>query len=290
MAARCKGVGLGRNAFGMVTDPAVFNSVFLMAALWCIAPCVNGYYRSRLPPRIGQGVLVVSLILMQAMLSLTNTQPPLPTLLPVAALLVLEVARRAAQQCQAADPVLRIHPSTGWLATLLLALYFVASILVPDMASLPYSAFVRVVGARGVTTIERFNSPSMADMIVPRDPQYVRSVNDGCELLRSHSKPSDRMVTMDLCNPFSFALQRVPPKGDALWWALNSFSRRFHPDPERVFSEADIVMVPKESITDPLENQPIDVYGLFIHDHYALAAESPFWKLYRRRPNSSLAP
>ena len=300
MAAKLRGVGFIRNAFGMVTDPAVFSSVFLMITLWCVAPVADGYYRSWMSPRCGQGLLVLFLIVVQALLSLTNTQPPLPTLLPVASLLVLEAARRAV----AVGGGIGGHPDPGtpmsesgqvgtgrpplqggWVATLLLALYFVASILLPDMESLPYSAFIRTVGVRGAAVTERFISPPMADMLMPRDPEYVRSVNDGCELLRSHSKPSDRIVTMDLCNPFSYALQRVPPTGDAIYWNQQTFSRNVHLNPERVFQQAAIVMVPKKPIESRPDRQPMDVYATFIDAHYTLGAESTFWRLYQRRPN-----
>jgi len=285
MAAKLRGIGFIRNAFGMITDPTVFNSVFLMITLCCVAPIADGYYRPWMPTRCGQGLLVLFLILVQALLSLTNTQPPLPTLLPVASLLILEAARRAVPQRQVTGSEAPAPGTTAWLATLLLALYFVASILLPDMESLPYSAFIRVVGVRGAAATEKFNSPPMADMLAPRDAEYVQSVNDGCELLRSHTKPTDRIVTMDLCNPFSYALQRVPPTGDAIYWNQQTFSRNVHLSPERVFQQAAIVMVPRKPIESRPERQPMDVYAAFIDAHYTLAAESVFWRLYQRRSN-----
>jgi hypothetical protein len=285
MAAKIRGVGFVRNAFGMVTEPMVFNSVFLMLILWCIAPCAEGYYRSSLAPKIGQGLFVLFLIVAQAMLSLTNTQPPLATLFPAGALLVLEAARRAIHREEAVDPHAHIQNSTGWMTTVLLALYFVASILVPDMESLPYSVFMRLTEEPRMTADQKFAAPPLADMLAPRNPEYARSVNDGCELLRLHSQPSDRIVTMDLTNPFSFALQRPPPTGDALWWDEHSFTKHVHPDAERVFEHAAVVMVPKYPISVQPEREPISVYAGFLKAHYTLAAESAFWKLYRSRSN-----
>jgi hypothetical protein len=171
------------------------------------------------------------------------------------------------------------------MATMLLALYFVASILVPDMESLPYSVFMRLTERPRMSADQKFAAPPMADMLAPRDPEYARSVNDGCELLRLHSGPSDRIVCMDLTNPFSFALQRPPATGDALWWDQHSFTKRVHPDAERVFEHAAVVMVPKYPISVQPERQPISVYAGFLETHYTLAAESAFWKLYRPRSN-----
>jgi hypothetical protein len=283
MAAKIRGVGFVRNAFGMVTEPAVFDSVFLMLTLWCIAPCAEGYYRPSLAPKIGQGLFVLFLIVAQAMLSLTNTQPPLATLFPAGALLVLEAARRSVQQYQTADADSQLPCSAGWMATMLLSLYFVASILVPDMESLPYSIFMRFTEGPRMAADQKFAAPPLADMLAPRDPQYTRIVNDGCELLSLHSQPSDRIVTMDLTNPFSFALQRPPPTGDALWWDQHSFTKRVHLDPERVFEHAAVVMVPKYPISVQTERQPMSVYSGYVEAHYTLAAESTFWRLYRRR-------
>ena len=285
VTGRLRASGFARSAFGIVTYPEVFSWTFLMASLWCIAPCAEGYYRSWLSPRIALGGFVLFLILVQTILSLTNTQVPLATLFPAGSLLILEGARRALQQNQAADPGCQLHRSAGWMATLLLTSYFVASILVPDMESLPYSTFIRVVGARGVTASEPFNSRPMADMLAPRDPEYVRSVNDGCDLLRRYSGPSDRIVTLDLTNPFSFALQRPPPTGDAIGWSWMTFSASVHLSPDRVFKQAAIVMVPRKPIEERPERQPMAVYSTYLDAHYTLQAESTFWRLYRQRSN-----
>jgi hypothetical protein len=284
MAAKIRGIGFIRSAFGMLTEPVVFDSVFLMLTLWCIAPCADGYYRSLFAPKIGQGLLVLFLILVQAMLSLTNSQPPLATLFPAGALLVLEAAQRAVRRQEAAGAQAIDH-STGWMATLLLALYFVASILIPDMESLPYSVFMRRIEGSRMTADRKFAAPPLADLLAPRDPEYTRAVNDGCELLRLYSQPSDRIVTMDLTNPFSFALQRPPATGDALWWDQHSFTKLVHPDAERVFEHAAVVMVPKKPITAQPERQPMAVYAGYIDAHYTLVTESAYWKLYRPRSN-----
>ena len=283
MAARVRNVGLGRSVIDMVTTPAVFESVYLIVVLWCVVPSVAGYYRPWLAPKVGLGAFVLYLIFAQAILSLTNTQPPLATLFPVGSLLVLEAARRAIRRQEAADSHVLIHNSTGWMVTLLIALYFVASILVPDMASLPYSAFLCATEGPQMKASQKFAAPPLADLLAPRAPQYVRIVNDGCELLRLHSGPADRIVSMDLTNPFSFALQRPPSTGDALWWEKHSFTERVHPDPERVFERAAIVMVPRNRRPAPPDQQPIRVYSGFLGAHYTLVAESAFWKLYRRQ-------
>jgi hypothetical protein len=283
MAARVRNVGVGPIVFDMVTTPAVFTSVYLIVVLWCVVPSVAGDYRPWFTPKVGLGMIVLFLILAQAILSLTNTQPPLATLFPVGSLLVLEAARRAIQRQAAADSHVRIHNSAGWMVTLLIALYFVASILGPDMASLPYSAFVRATEGPRMTAGQEFAAPPLADMLAPRHADYVRIVNDGCELLRLHSGPADRIVTMDRTNPFSFALQRPPADGDALWWEKHSFTERVHPDPERVFEDAAVVMVPRNRRPVEPDQQPILVYSGFLEAHYTLVAESAFWRLYRRR-------
>jgi hypothetical protein len=44
-------------------------------------------------------------------------------------------------------------------------------------------------------------------------------------------------------------------------------------------------MVPKYPITAQPERQPMAVYSEYVEAHYALVAESAFWKLYRPRSN-----
>ena len=273
-AAKLRGVGFARNAFGIMTDPLVFNVAFLMLTLLCIAPAPSNYYRSWFSPACAQGLLVLFLMFVQLVLSLTNTQPPLPTLFPVAALLILEAGRRTD---------ISLKRSTGWLATMLLAFYFIATILVPDITSLPYSVFMREGDARQLAPDQKFTAPPLADLLVLHDPDYARTINDGCQLLQAKSQPTDRIVTMDLCNPFSYALQRIPPTGDAIYWNQQTFSKSIHLDPERVFADATVVMVPKKPIELRPERQPMDVYASYVDAHYTLAAGSTFWKLYQRR-------
>lgn len=288
MAGRLRFVGFIRNAFGIVTwtYPSVFESVFLIAALWCIAPVADSYYRSWLSPKWAQGLVVAFLVFGQMVLSLTNSQFPLPTLFPAVALVILDMAWRAVQQPKAENASFQSQLSTACLATTLLALYFVVSILVPDMESLPYSLFIRTVGLNGVTETEKFTAAPLADMHVPSEPDYVRIINDGCALLRLHANPSDRIVTMDFSNPFSFALQTIPPKGDAIWWDRFTFSERVHLDPEQVFGQATLVMVPKKPRIPRVSSAMMDVYGPFIESHYVLVSESASWKLYRQRAAS----
>ena len=267
LAARVRSGGLVHEIPGLMQDPAVFNSAFLMAILWCVNPLTDNAYRRWLSAKTAQGLLVLFLIGMQAFLSLTNSQPRLPTLFPVAALLILS------------------NSSGRSLATLLLGLYFVLSTLVPDIESLAYSAFLHVTQARELTADQKFDSTSLADMLVPTEPEYVQMVNDGCEMLRRHSQPSERILALDFSNPFSFALRRSPPKGDALWWdAAITFNKNVYPDPEKSFRDAALVMVPKKPFAKKTALQLMEVYGDYVRTRYTAVTESPFWILYRRRP------
>jgi len=111
------------------------------------------------------------------------------------------------------------------------------------------------------------------------DRDYVRWVNDGLALARQHRADGDTVMTLDLVNPFSYTLGMPPPQGGATWLGYgNNFDEVHGPPPERIFSNASLVMVPKE-FTDP--NIPV-VYGGYLSDHFLLLGESAQWRIFRR--------
>ncbi len=139
-----------------------------------------------------------------------------------------------------------------------------------------------------------FTEPRLAGLLLCDRPEelqprcnglaYTTYVNDGARLLRSHCRPTDRVMTMDMQNPFPYALGWPPPRGGT---ASNSFgvtmSDRYRPAADEFFGDATVVMVPKH----PAELQDrIDglnrCYLPEVQRRFHLAAESAWWWLYRR--------
>jgi hypothetical protein len=115
--------------------------------------------------------------------------------------------------------------------------------------------------------------------------RYVDLVNDGIRLLQARSSPDESVITLEQYNPFSYALLRKPGRGGFAFLAWGySVSSEYKPPAERLFGGTDIVMVPKRNITDPAFFWPvIDSYLPDVERMFTLVAESPDWRMYRRK-------
>jgi hypothetical protein len=141
----------------------------------------------------------------------------------------------------------------------------------------------------------RFDSPRLRPLVlydvapgdIDRDSNgrpYVASVNDGMRLLAANTRPSDRIATLDMFNPFAYALARPPMHGGMAAAAYRYFlDDRHHPSPERFFGDATVVMVPKHPASLPLTYDGYRrIYQPALERNFHLAAESSYWWLYRK--------
>jgi len=247
----------------------VFDSVFLIVTLWVAAPLPPDCFRSFASPKLAQGLFVLFLILIQGFLSLTNNQPKIPSLFPAAALLILSRALST-----------RISDLARLPATLLLSLFFVASSIAPNIESVVYSAHLHRTVVPHIPAGQHFSAYPLNDLF-SSEQHYVEVTNDGCDLLRRQTQDSERILALDFSNPFSYALQRPSPKGDALWWHADvTFSRDAHPSATTVFHDVALVMIPKS--TETTRDALMNIYGTFLKTNYARIAESQHWILCRR--------
>lgn len=112
--------------------------------------------------------------------------------------------------------------------------------------------------------------------------RYVEYLDSGIHLLLTHSRPSDKILTMDMMNPFPYSMGRNPPRGGMAAAAYNyTFSDQYRPSEARYFGDADIVMVPKRPAS-PIRGL-LKNYGAGLDRGFHLAAESNLWSLYKRR-------
>jgi hypothetical protein len=121
---------------------------------------------------------------------------------------------------------------------------------------------------------------------------FVTYVNDGLDLIRSVSKPRESIYTLDMFNPFSYALLRAPALGGTDVIAFNhQFNDEHKPTPERLFGSADIVMVPKHpSSADADARALFRNYLASVQAQYRVCAEDAWWQLYKRPSNSAGCP
>jgi hypothetical protein len=144
----------------------------------------------------------------------------------------------------------------------------------------------------------RFNEPRLSGLILCDDPAnaanrqetsngstYTSAVNEGTALLRLHANSTDKILTMDMQNPFPYALGWPPPLGGTASVSFNyTLSAKYRPTFDAYFGDATIVMLPKHPAQSP---EYIDgfneIYLPAMLERYQLAAESGNWRLYKRK-------
>jgi len=121
---------------------------------------------------------------------------------------------------------------------------------------------------------------------------FVTYVNDGLDLIRTVSKAGESVYTLDMFNPFSYALLRAPALGGTDVIAFNhQFNDEHKPTAERLFGSAGIVMVPKHpSSADADARALFRNYLPSVQAHYRLCAEDAWWQLYKRPSNLAGCP
>jgi hypothetical protein len=202
----------------------------------------------------------------------------LPSLAPI---YLLEVCRRslpAAGDSSAAGRFL-----LGSAVALVLPL----GNLAPDVSAFARGTAWAWSSSKDSAAIERIDAEPLRAWVYPTLPEkpYVQYVNQGLQLLRRHEGFRGKVTALDFANPFSFALQVPPPRGDSLWWhEYRNFSERSHPPPERLFGDVECVLIPKRRYywnhPTPLLKQ---VYGPYVAEHFKIKDENEQWTLWVRR-------
>ena len=115
--------------------------------------------------------------------------------------------------------------------------------------------------------------------------RYVSYINAGLLLLNRSSTPQEKILSLGFHDPFSYALKRIPARGGGPWFLLgNNISTTVRLDEERMFGNADIVMVPHYPSTHEDTDQFLwNTYSSYLLQHFNLAGNSQWWSLYRRK-------
>ncbi|MGD0787950.1 MAG: hypothetical protein ABR898_08185 [Terracidiphilus sp.] len=113
---------------------------------------------------------------------------------------------------------------------------------------------------------------------------FVAIVDDGLALLEKSSTPEESVVTLGFEDPFAYALRRKPALGGSPWLRPgDNFPRTPMLDPEMVFGNADLTMLPNYPTSNGKSNRELaEAYGPYIAQHFTFVARSQWWSLYRR--------
>jgi hypothetical protein len=121
---------------------------------------------------------------------------------------------------------------------------------------------------------------------------YLTTIRDGAKLLSDMNVNGEKIFVLDLANPFPMILNTPPPKGAMPWlqWERTLNAATFIPA-EALMADVALVMEPKPvgDATQPEPNREglRTLYGRYIADHFEIARETDYWKVYRRRSQPS---
>jgi hypothetical protein len=224
-----------------------------------------------------------------ALLLATNAQPSGYPLNAVLAILLAECGGAANR-----PDVARVLKPDGVLALLALVCYLPT--VVSNANGLAYALFDKT---RNPDSIATFHATHLASLLLSDVPDandadqrsngrvYVDYVNDGLDLIRRVSPPQETIFTLDMANPFSYALLRHPPRGGSPALAFNhTFNDQHKPPPDWLFGSADVVMVPKHPASAEMDARALfRNYLASIQAGFRLCSESDWWQLYKRPGN-----
>ncbi|MGD0296898.1 MAG: hypothetical protein ABSE86_07240 [Bryobacteraceae bacterium] len=277
--------GSGANPWGIGTAMVKGLRDILWPALLAVFVVV---IRSRLQPLVS----VVLVLIGGSLLLATNAQADGFPLNAVFAIILAEQGRLAAKEFGAGNAARFLRADT---VILLVALLCFAPPFLGSASGLVY-AMVKSRENPPESEVPRIHAAPLAGLLFYDVPDalesdrrssgrvYVEYLNDGIHLIRSVSTPEETIYTLDMTNPFSYALERRPAHGGASCMSLNHhFSDKHKPSPEWLFGAADIVMVPKRPAAAEQDTTALmRNYLPSIQAQYVLCAQTEWWQLYKR--------
>ncbi|MBU5636419.1 hypothetical protein KOM00_06690 [Geomonas sp. Red69] len=266
------------------------NAMYLLFVLLLIIQSVRAKGGAGTGGRLVHGVLQGCFVFAVDMLLLCSNQQY--SELPLTAIYALWVAVDV-RACNGMSGRGEATPvSLGAKSTLLIGTAFFLVSFCTQLTGLAYG-LVRKAAPSDLGSVARFTEARLESLLLYDDPaepdsngrRYVESVNDGMRLLRLNSVSSDRVLTMDMMNPFPYALGRPEPRGGMAAIAYNyTFSDSHRPSDQRFFGDADIVMVPKRPAAPGRMHEGLmRIYQPGLQARFRLAAESNQWFLFRRK-------
>jgi len=232
------------------------------------------------------GVLVFAVDILVIFGNQQETQLPLSIIF---SLIVINqvVARNRTSPVKEADPHRPLYRVTLFAAGLFFLIQFAL-----EFSGLGYGALLKTQPSR-LHSVTRFTEPRLNPLLLYDDldapksngREYTTYVNEGIHLLRKKTRPRETVLTMDMFNPFPYALGRSPAIGGIAAAAYRyTLSDTYRPSDDRFFGTADIIMVPKQPASHKTYYDGFyKMYKPALRDRFRFAGESDMWYLYRRK-------
>lgn len=228
--------------------------------------------------------LGVVVILADLALASSNTQKPA---LPLCGLFAIIVINEAMVRSRSLPNSARPSFLPFGAAIIALAALMAVRLPIRDAASLVY-ACVEKNQIPTESDVPRVQSLQLSrvyfhDLDQPspfNGKEYVEYLNDGISLLRKETSDQDSVLSVDLVNPFPYALNRKPAHGGFSVLAYGYvITDRFRPSDASLLGDARVIMVPRQTgFTARLPK----LFEPILESSFHLAAESKMWLLYKR--------
>lgn len=141
----------------------------------------------------------------------------------------------------------------------------------------------------GVDFVAGSNASDGSDGLIPalsRTPHAILSnayllwLREGLAHLAQHAPPDAVIATMDVANPFPFALGTPSPRGDLVLWHLGrNVSAATAPPADQVLGSVTVVMVPKRPLMVGMVDGKMAIYGDYVQRHFVrIPIDSVWWE------------
>jgi len=210
---------------------------------------------------------------------------------PLCAIFAILMLSEITEDQQAVASAEASSATPRYVAVLCLAALLFLPQFAGDLAGLGYAAWKKERPSTP-SAVLRFTSPRLAALLLydgansrSNGRNYTSYVNDGVALLERTTRRTETVLTMDMANPFPYALDRRPPRGGMAAMTYHyTVSDQYRPSDDRYFGDADIVMLPKRPAQDDaFYTDFLKAYQPGLEQRYNLAAESGWWLMYRRK-------
>ncbi len=184
------------------------------------------------------------------------------------------------------------EPSARWYAAALcIGPLLFAPLFLSDLTAIGYGLWDKAQPSP--STVLRFTTSNLKPLLLYQSDGYsTRSngsayttyVNDGVALLERETRPEEKILTMDMVDPFPYAMERRPPRGGVAAMAYHyTLGDGHRPSDDAYFGDADIVMVPKRPAAEDMYYKDFwKAYEPGLRRRFKLVAESNWWRMYRR--------
>jgi len=299
LAAMLRGLHMAAGAraqsFSLITP--VYNVAMHLVPLYCVLglTIVATFMKPRCADVSKQSYLPVAAIIVYfadiALLS-TNAQS---AGLPLLGAFAIIVANQVADAKKNSPSSAQLFTLPYYASVLLISGLLFLPQFTSDIVALPIAAARKIHPPPGCAT--RFTETGVSDLMLCDRPDgdpaqrwsngsnYTAYVDDGVALLRTCCKPTDKVLVMDMQNPFPYVLRWVPPRGGLAATAFNyTLSDRFRPSIDEYFGDATVVMIPKHPAFLRQHSEGFyKIYGPAVEERFRLIAESDWFWLYKRQ-------